>query len=57
MMQFIRDHFDKLLLGVLVLCYFLPAIKGVAFAQRTSDVVLGALITLVTGKAIAKAAE
>jgi hypothetical protein len=53
MLQFLKDNFDKLLLLALVECFAWPAVHGVAYAQRTNDMLLGALLGLLTGKLMA----
>lgn len=49
-MTFMQNHFDKLLLVALVLCFIVPAIHDSQYAQRSTDLILGALLGLVTGK-------
>lgn len=53
-MTFWREEFDKLLLVGLVLLFGWSALHGQDYAQRTSDLVLGALLGLITGKALYK---
>jgi multisubunit Na+/H+ antiporter MnhE subunit len=50
-MESIKANVDKLILLFLVTLYFWFAVHGnSAYAQRTSDLILGALLTLLTGK-------
>jgi hypothetical protein len=54
MREWLKDNSDKILLLVLTTMFFWPAIHNSQYAQRTSDIVLGAFIMLITGKVISK---
>ena len=50
MIQFLKEKFDILILLLLTSVYVWPSIHGSAYAQRTNDLVLGALLGMLTGK-------
>ena len=51
MLQFLKEKFDIIILLLLTSIYVWPRIHGSAYAQRTHDLVLGALLGLLTGRA------
>ena len=51
MLAFLKEKFDVLILLVLTSAYVWPSIHGNTYGQRTNDLILGALLGMLTGKA------
>ena len=53
MKQWVLDNFDKVILLLLIASFVWTAVHGNAYSQRTNDLLIGALLGLITGKATA----
>ncbi len=56
-MEFLKSQFDKLLLiGLFLVVYFIP-MQEIDWVQRTLDILLGAIVGLITGRALARRSD
>jgi hypothetical protein len=57
-MSFLKAQFDKLLLtGIILVLYLHPTGLPVEWVQRTLDIVLGALIAIISGRAFSRRSD